>query len=69
MEEGTNYPYTGKPEPLLIANKIVLRFEIFVEEVNGIREPVVKEAIVEELVLDEEPKKVITTTEQKKAGD
>ena len=63
MEEGTNYPYTGKHELLLIADKLVPRFEIFSEEVNGIREPVVKEAAVEELVLSEEPEEVIPAVE------
>ena len=42
MEEGANYPYTIKPEPLLIADKIVPGFEIFTEELNGIGEPVIK---------------------------
>ena len=63
VEEGTNYPYTGKPEPLLIADKLVPWFEIFAEEVNGIREPIVKEEVVEELVLSEEPKEVIPAAE------
>ena len=49
MEEGANYPYTDKPEPLLIADKLVPGFEIFAKKVNGIREPVVEEALVEEL--------------------
>ena len=51
MEKGANYPYTGKPESLLIADKLVPGFEIFAEEMNGIREPVVEEVVVEELVL------------------
>ena len=69
MEEGANYPYTDKPEPLLIADKLISGFEIFAKEVNGIREPVVEEAVVEELVLSEEPKEVIPAVEQKKADD
>ena len=63
MQEGANYPYTGKPEPLLIADKLISGFEIFTEEVNGIREPVVEEAVVEELVLSEEPEEVIPAAE------
>ena len=63
MEEGANYPYTGKPEPLLIADKLIPGFEIFNEEVNGIREPVVKEVVVEEIVLSEEPEEVIPAVE------
>ena len=69
VEEGANYPYTDKPEPLLIANKLVSGFEIFTEEVNGIREPVVKEVVVEELVMSEELEEVIPAAEQKKADD
>ena len=63
MEEGTNNPYTRKPEPLLIANKLIPRFEIFADEVNGIGEPVVEEVVVEELVLSEKPEEVIPTVE------
>ena len=69
MGEGANYPYTGKPEPLLIADKLIPGFEIFAEKVNGIREPIVKEAVVEEPVLSEEPEEVIPAVEQKKAND
>ena len=69
MEESANYPYTGKSEPLLIADKLVPGFEIFIDEVNGIRKPVVKEVVLEELVLSEEPKEVIPAAEQKKADD
>ena len=69
VEKGANYSYTGKPEPLLITDKLVSGFEIFAEEVNRMREPVVKEAVVEELVLSEEPEKVILAAEQKKAVD
>ena len=69
MEEGANYPYIDKPEPLLITNKLVSGFEIFTEEVNGIREPVVKEVVVEELVMSEELEEVIPAAEQKKADD
>ena len=61
MEEGANYPYTGKPEPLLIADKLILGFEIFAEEMNGVREPIVKEPVVEELVLNEELEEVTPT--------
>ena len=63
MEESTNYPYISKPEPLLVADKLVPGFEIFTEEVNGIREPVVKETVVEELVLSEEPEEIIPAAE------
>ena len=69
VEEGANYPYTGKPESLLIADKLVPEFEIFTEEVNEIRESVVEEAVVEELMLSEEPEEVIPAAEQKKADD
>ena len=69
MEEGTNYPYTDKPDPLLIADKLIPEFEIFAEEVNGIREPIVKEAVVEELVPSEEPEEAIPAVKQKKADD
>ena len=54
MKEGTNYLYAGKPEPLMIADKLVPGFEIFAKEMNEIRGPVVKEAVIEELVLSEE---------------
>ena len=69
MEEGTNYPYAGKPKPLMIADKLVPGFEIFIEEMNEIREPVVKEAVIEELVLSEEPEEVIPAPERKEADD
>ena len=63
MREGTNYPYAGKPEPLMIADKLVPGFEIFAEEMSEIREPTVKEAVVEELVLSEEPEEVVPAPE------
>ena len=63
MEEGANYPYTGKSEPLLITDKFISTFEIFAEELNGIREPIVEEAVVEELVLSEELEEVISAVE------
>ena len=69
MEEGTNYPYTGKPEPVMIADKLVSGFEIFTEEMNEIREPVAKEAVIEELMLSEEPEEVIPAPERKEADD
>ena len=50
IEEGASYPYTGKPEPLMITKKLVLNFEIFAEEVNGIKKLMVEEPMVEELV-------------------
>lgn len=53
----------------MIDDKLVPRDEVLVEEVNGIREPIVIEAVVEELGPDEEPEEVITTAEQKKADD
>ena len=34
VKEGTNYPYAGKPEPLMIADKLVPSFEIFAEEMQ-----------------------------------
>ena len=69
MEKGTNYPYSGKPEPLLIADKLIPEFEIFAEEMDGVREPVVKETVVEELVLNEEPEEVKPAPKQKEADD
>ena len=63
VKEGTNYPYAGKPEPLMIADKLVPGFEIFAEEMSEIREPIVKEAVIEELVLSEEPEEVIPAPE------
>ena len=51
MKEGIGYPYEGAPEPLMIAKKLVPRFEILMEHVNGIKEIVAKELILEELVL------------------
>ena len=59
VEEGTNYPYAGKPEPLMIADKLVPSFEIFAEEMNEVRGPIAKEAVIEELVLSEELEEVI----------
>ena len=69
MKEGFNYPYAGKLEPLLIADKLVPGFEIFAEEMNEIRRPAVREAVIEELVLSEEPEEVIPASEQKEADD
>ena len=54
---------------MLIADKLVPGFEIFTEEMGGVREPVVKEAVVEELVLNEEPEEVIPAPKQKEADD
>ena len=50
MEEGANSPYSGQPEPLMIIEKLVPIFEIFAEEVNGIKKDVVEEPIMEELI-------------------
>ena len=50
MEEGTNCPYKGNPEPLMIAKKLVPRFEIFAEHVDGIKESTIEEPIMEELI-------------------
>ena len=69
MKEGANYPYTGKPEPLMIADKLVPGFEIFAEEMNEVRGPIAKEAVIEELVLSEEPEEVIRALERKEADD
>ena len=69
MKEGTNYPYAGKPEPLMIADKLVPGFEIFAEEMNGVRGPIAKEAVIEELVLSKEPEEVTPTPERKEADD
>ena len=56
VEEGANYPYTGKPEPLMIAKKLVPGFKIFAKEVNGIKKLIIEKPAVEELVQAEEPK-------------
>ena len=69
VEEGANYPYAGQPEPLLIADKLIPGFEIFAAEMNGVNQSVVKEEIVEELVLNEGPEEAIPTEEQKDADD
>ena len=69
MKEGTNYPYAGKPEPLMRADKLVPGFEIFAEEMSEIREPIVKKAVIEELVLSKEPEEVTPTPERTKADD
>ena len=63
VEEGTNYPYTGKPEPLMIADMLIPRFEIFAAEMNRVSQPIVKREIVEELVLNEGPEEAIPTAE------
>ena len=67
MEEDTNSLYDGKPEPLMIADKLVPGFEIFAEEMGEISRPVVKEAVMEELVLSEEPEGVVPAPKQKEA--
>ena len=46
VREGTNYPYAGKPEPLMIADKLVPGFEIFAKEMSEIKEPTIKEAVI-----------------------
>ena len=69
MEEGANCPYAGKPEPLMIADKLVPSFEIFAGEIGEISGPAVKEAVIEELVLSEEPEEVIPVPEWKEADD
>ena len=69
VKEGTNYPYTGKPEPVMIADKLVPGFEIFAEEMIEIKGSIVKEAVIEELVLSEEPGEAIPAPEQKEADD
>ena len=54
IKNGANYPYTGKPKPLMIVEKLVPGFKIFAEEVNGIKELIIEEPMVEELVQAEE---------------
>ena len=51
----------------MIADKLVPGFEIFAEEMNGVRGPIAKEAVIEELVLSEELEEVIPMPEQKEA--
>ena len=51
----------------MIADKLVLGFEIFAEEMNKVRGPISKKAMIEELVLSEELEEVIPAPEQKEA--
>ena len=53
----------------MIAEKLVPSFEIFAEEVNGIKKLIVEEPVVEELVQAEEPKEDIPTVELKNTVD
>ena len=53
----------------MIAKKLVPRFEIFIEHVNGIKESAVEEPIVEELVQTTEQEKDIPTAELKDVVD
>ena len=69
IEEGANYPYTGNPEPLMIAEKLVPDFEIFVEQVKEIKEPTIEKPIVEELIQTPKPKEDIPAVEQKVTVD
>ena len=65
MEEG----YASAPEALTIAEKLVLGFKIFAEQVNGIKGSTVKEPIVEELVLTLELEEDIPVAELKAIDD
>ena len=69
VEEGANYPYTDNPKPLMIADKLVLGFEIFVEQVKEIKEPTVEKPIVEELVHTPELEEDIPVVKLKDAAD
>ena len=53
----------------MIAEKLVPGFEIFAEEVNGIREVIVKDPIVEELIQASEPKNDVPMVEQRVVDD
>ena len=53
----------------MIAKKLVPGFEIFIEEVNGIKKIIVEEPMVEELVQIEEPEGDIPTVELKDTVD
>ena len=68
MEEGIGYQYKGTPEPLMLARKLVPKFEIFANYVNRVKEAVIKEAIVEELALPLESKEDIAPVKLKDAA-
>ena len=69
MEEGTNYLYTGNPEPLMVADKLVPKFKIFAKHLNRIEESTVKKPMAEEFVLTLELEMDIPAMEQKDASD
>ena len=69
VEEGANYPYHDNPKPLMIADKLVSEFEIFIKYLNSIKESTIEEPIVEELVLTPEPEVDMPAVEQKDTGD
>ena len=69
MEEGTNCPYKGNSEPLMIAEKLVSRFEIFTEHVDGIKESIIEEPILEELIQALELERNIPAVELKDTVD
>ena len=69
VEEGANYPYRDNPEPLITADKLVPRFEIFAEHVNTTKEPTIEEPMVEELVLTQEREVDMPVMEQKDTND
>ena len=49
----------------MITKKLILDFEIFTEEVNGIKELIIEETVIEELVPVEEPKEDIPAMKMK----
>ena len=53
----------------MIVEKLIPGFEIFSKEVNGTKEPIIMELVVEELVQTEEPKEDIPVVELKNTVD
>ena len=69
---GTNYPYQGTQEPILMAGRIILGFEIFAEHLNMAKKGTAVEAPVnmdELIVAEEEPEGGAATLEEKVADD
>ena len=69
VNEGTRYPYEGALNPLMIVKKLVPGFDIFIEHLNGIKEVVIEEPIVEELVLTPESGEDIPAMKLKDIAD
>ena len=65
VEEG----YASAPKPLIIIEKWVPSFDIFTEQMNGIKESFIEEPTLEELVLTPEPEKDVPIVEPKSIDD